>query len=147
MPGDASRENGKLGGRPVGSLNPSTIKKLAIRNRFLERFEADADKIYDAQLASTLGTKFLVARDRKSGKFIPVNEEQTKVLIESGQADTLEIWERPPSASAFTALSDRSIDRPTEHHEHSGPEGGPIEFGVTGRLAAARKRLLTSGSE
>lgn len=113
-------------GRPVGSLNPSTLKKLAIRDRFLKRFEEDADALYEAQRSKAFGTKFLVTRDRKTGKFVPLNEEQTKLMLETGQVEQIEIWERPPDTQAFVALSDRSIDRPTEHHEHTGEDGGPI---------------------
>lgn len=113
-------------GRPPGSLNESTLRKQAIRNRILERFEQDADAIYEAQKAQALGTKYLVARDPKSGKFIPVNEEQTRVLLLSGQAETLEVWDRPPSTQAAQFLADRAIDRPTEHHQVEGEGGGPL---------------------
>lgn len=118
-------------GRKKGGFNESTLRKQAIRERILARFEADADDIYEAQRAQALGTKFLVARDRKTGKFIPVNEEQTRLLLESGQADTLEIWDRPPSTQAAQFLADRAIDRPTEHHEHTGADGGDILVSVT----------------
>lgn len=129
-------------GRPKGTLNPSTLRKLALRDRILSRFEKDADAIYEAQLAQALGTKFLVARDPKSGKFIPVNEEQTKLLMESGQAETLEIWDRPPSTQAAQFIADRAIDKPTEHHEVTGEDGGPLEF--TNILQSARKRLASA---
>ena len=113
-------------GRPKGSLGKNTLQKMAVRQRFLERFQADADQIYDAQLAQALGTKFLVARDPKSGKFIPLSENQTKLMIETGQAEAIEVWDRPPSTQAAQFLADRAIDRPTEHKELSGEGGGPI---------------------
>ena len=126
MPGDSARENGKLGGRPPGSLNESTLRKKAIRDRLLARFEAEADKMFDAQFAQAFGTKFLVARDHKTGKFIPLNEETTKLMIETGQAEAMEIWDRPPSTPAFVALADRAIDKPSEHVELTGADGGPL---------------------
>jgi hypothetical protein len=113
-------------GRPAGSLNQSTLRKLAIRNRILARFEKDADAIYDAQLAQALGTKFLVARDKKTGKFIPLDEEKTALMLKCGQAESVEIWDRPPSTQAAQFLSDRAIDRPTEHQEVTGKDGGPL---------------------
>ncbi len=127
-------------GRPPGALNESTLRKKAIRDRILARFEADADQIYDAQRAQALGTKFLVARDKKTGKFVPVNEEQTKLLMETGQADVLEIWDRPPSTQAAQFLADRAIDKPTEHHEVSGPDGGDIPISVTDVLRQRHDR-------
>jgi hypothetical protein len=113
-------------GRPKGSVEAHTLRKLAVRQRFLKRFEEDAEKLYAAQFAQAMGTKFLVARDRKSGKFIPLDEEKTKLMLACGQADEMEIWDRPPSTQAFVALADRSIDRPTEHQELTGADGGPL---------------------
>lgn len=113
-------------GRPKGSLNESTLRKQAIRERILARFEEDADAIYEAQKAQALGTKYLVTRDKKTGKFIPVNEEHAKQIIESGDGDTLEVWDRPPSTQAAQFLADRAIGKPTEHHEIAGEGGGPL---------------------
>ena len=115
-------------GRPQGSLNQSTIKKQAIRDYFLKRFTEDAAEMYEAQKAQACGTKFMVTRDPKNGKFVPVTEEQAKLFIETGQGHVLEIWDRPPSTQAFTAIADRAIDRPTEHHQHEGEGGGPIIY-------------------
>lgn len=126
-------------GRPQGVLNESTLRKKAIRDRILARFEQDADAIYEAQKAQALGTKYLVTRDKKSGKFIPLNEATTKLMLECGQGEDIEIWDRPPSTQAAQFLADRAIDRPTEHHEITGEDGGPVQLDAV--LAAARKRL------
>lgn len=126
MPGESARQNGKKGGRPVGSLNPSTLRKQAIRDRFLKRFEEDADALYEAQRAQAIGTKFLVTRDPKSGKFVPLDEAKTKLMIECGQADSIEIWDRPPSTHAFVAIADRAIDQPAKNVQVTGEDGGPV---------------------
>lgn len=109
-----------------GVIYEPTQRKLAIRHRILDRFEKDADAIYEAQLAQALGTKYLVSRDRKSGKFIPLDEDKTKLLLECGQAETIEVWDRPPSTQAAQFLADRAIDRPTEAVEVTGPDRGPL---------------------
>lgn len=145
MAGDASRNNGRKGGRPQGALNQSTLRKQAIREKFLKRFEQDADAMYEAQRAQAIGTKFLVTRDPKTGKFVPLDEEQTKKLLESGDAERIEIWDRPPSTQAFVAIADRAIDKPTETHQVSGPEGGPIPIDVILKAARARLKPTQSG--
>ncbi len=126
MPGDQSRQNGKKGGRPPGTAQPDTLRKMAIKRRWLERLEADADKLYDAQMAQALGTKHAVARDLKTGKFIPLDDEKVKLMLQCGQADQIELWDRPPSTPAFIALADRAIDKPTEMVELTGKDGGPL---------------------
>lgn len=115
-------------GRPQGTLNESTLRQKAVRDRYLARYEADADAVYDAQLAQALGTKFLVARDKKSGKFIPLDDEKTRLLLACGQAEQIEIWDRPPSTQAAQFIADRAIGKPTEHHEVTGGDGGPVVF-------------------
>lgn len=59
MPGDQSRENGKLGGRPPGRKNEATLEKeavdLAIRQRILQK----ADQILNAQMSIAQGQQFL----------------------------------------------------------------------------------------
>jgi hypothetical protein len=113
-------------GRPKGRLNDSTLKKIAVRRYWLNRLAKDQVKLYDAQIAQACGTKFLVVRDKASGKFTPVSEAQAKMLASSDSEDVVEVWERPPSTQAFIALADRALDKPTEHTEITGAENGPL---------------------
>jgi hypothetical protein len=126
MPGESARINGRKGGRPKGTAQPDTLRKMAIRRRWLTRLEADADKLYDAQMAQALGTKHAVARDKKTGKFIPLDDEKVKLMIACGMAEEIELWDRPPSTPAAQFLADRAIDKPSELLQVTGAEGGPL---------------------
>lgn len=140
MPGDSARENGKKGGRPVGSLNQSTISKAEARELLRQQFINDLPEFYQSQKAQALGTKYLVSRDPKTGKFVPLDAEQTDLMLKCGQGDTIEVWDRPPSTPAFIALWDRALDKPKEFMELTGEDGGPVELLILSRLQAARRR-------
>lgn len=126
-------------GRPPGSLNPSTLKKKAIRDRLLARYEAEADAMWDAQFAHARGVSYMRLRNPDGSFARATDEKQIDAAIAAGAA-WFNIFTESPNTQAFVALSDRAIDKPTEHLEHSGPDGGPIEMGITERLLMARKR-------
>ncbi len=48
MAGDVSRENGKKGGRKVGSKAAHTLEAQELKKRLIKCFKKDADKIYGA---------------------------------------------------------------------------------------------------
>ena len=54
MSGFASVENGKLGGRPPGVKNASTIKKEALRQRFEEYFAKEWDTLVESQMKDAI---------------------------------------------------------------------------------------------
>ncbi|GEM_PF-4165870 len=55
MPGDASRENGKKGGRPLGSENADTVTRRRMQKRWLKKVSKHGDKIFEAHLDLALG--------------------------------------------------------------------------------------------
>jgi hypothetical protein len=73
---------------------------------------AQLDPLIDAQIAKALGLKFLVYRDRRTGKFVRV----TPSMLEAGVGDQelIEVWEEPPSTAAFSDLMNRALDKPSE---------------------------------
>lgn len=103
----------KTGGRVKG------WDKERQRQRLRELFFQHQDAMVEAQIASARGIRYLVARERKSGKFVEVTEEQAKAIL-SGKNDTLEmleVWEKQPSVQAFADLANRALDKPAEHVE------------------------------
>jgi hypothetical protein len=70
-----------------------------------------------AQIASAEGRKYLVARNKKGGKFTLVTEEQAKIKLDGGENENeiIEVWEKPPGIQAFTDLMNRTIGKPVEH--------------------------------
>lgn len=107
---------GKRTGRPKGTKGWDKARQhQALR----ERFFAAQDAMVDAQIASACGIKYLVAREKKTGKFVEVSEEQAKAIL-AGKENTLEmleVWEKQPSVPAFTDLANRALGKPAEHVE------------------------------
>jgi hypothetical protein len=131
MPGDTARQNGRKGGRPKGSKSQQTINKEAQRELVRQLVGAELVPMVQAQIEHAKGTKFLVARDPKTGKFMPVTEK-------SQVPNAIEVWSHPPSTQAFTDLMNRALDKPAEQVQEIKLTG---EVTVIERLQAARKRL------
>lgn len=102
------------------------------------RVTAALGPLLDAQLANAAGLKYLVTRDRHSGKFVRVTEAMAR-RKQSKDEETIEVWEKDPSVHAFTYLLDRALDRPAEQEI---PIKVRTEDGTArvARLMAARKR-------
>jgi hypothetical protein len=127
-------------GRPRGTRNPSTITKEAAREALRQIVLREMESLTAAQIAQAKGIKYLVVRQKSTGKFVRVTEAMAKhkQALEDDQ-EIIEVWEKDPSTPAFTDLMNRAIDKPKEQE---------IELKVTGelelvptRLSAARKRL------
>lgn len=119
---EASRRNGRLGGRPKGTghlkkpnLAVRWTKEVA-REAVRQQVTAQLRPLVNAQIANALGLKYLVTRDKKTGKFVRVTEAMARVKQHSTE-ETIEVWEKDPSVHAFTDLLNRALDKPTEHHE------------------------------
>lgn len=120
MAGNASRQNGKKGGRPKGSRSTETLDKMAAREFVRQRVTAALEALLDAQIANAKGFSVLVSRDAKTGKFTPVEAE-------SQLKDATEIWLVKPNVQAFSDLLNRALDKPAEQIKVTGEDGGPVE--------------------
>ena len=94
-------------GKPKGNKAPHTLDKLAARELVRQMVTAQMQPLLDAQIANAKGLKYLVTRDKKTGKFVRVGEAMAKM---SGE-ETIEVWEKDPSVHAFTDLMDRALDK------------------------------------
>ena len=116
-------------GRPKGSISASTRSKLEAREYARQRIIEALDPMLDAQIANAQGLKYLIVRNAKTGKFERVSKEQMDKLLESGDdegLEKLEIWDKDPSVPAFSDLLNRALDKPADHLELTGAEGGPL---------------------
>jgi len=100
-------------GRPKGTKSPSTIDKEALRELVRAKVAANMGPLLDAQVQNAQGLKYLVTRDKKSGKFIRVTEAMAKAKL-GDHEEIIEVWEKDPSVQAFTDLMNRTIDKPAE---------------------------------
>jgi len=145
--GQASRENGKKGGRPKGSLGPEQLDKIAMRELVRQRVGERLDELVDAQIANALGISYLVTGDKKTGKFIRVGP----AMASRANEETIQVWQKDPSVPALTDLMNRAIDKPAEQPtqlEHAGKDSGPLEIIVRSRgiRKATRDRLSSTWS-
>lgn len=107
-------------GRPKGSKTKATLDKEAARELVRQRVIERLGPMLDAQFANAEGIKYLVVRDKKTGKFLRVGEGRAKLEKDE---ELIEVWEKDPSVQAFTDLLNRALDKPKEQAqevEHSG---------------------------
>lgn len=128
MPGESARRNGRKGGRPKGSKTQAVLDKLAARELVRQMVTARLGPLIDAQLANAMGIKYLVTRDKRTGKFIRVTEAMAKARQGDSSEEIIEVWEKDPNIQAATDLLNRCIDKPAEHVALTGPDDGPVLF-------------------
>ena len=109
-------------GRPVGTVNPSTITKEAAREALRQLVLKEMGALVAAQMAQAKGLSYMVVRDKASGKFLRVAEDQAQKLNPDEQV--IEIWEKDPSVQSFTDLMNRAIDKPKEQEQEVTHSGG-----------------------
>lgn len=141
----ATKQNGGKrpgAGRPKGSKNQATLTKEAAREALRQIVLQHMSDLVGSQIAAAKGIKYLVARNRVSGKFVRVTERAMKAIL-AGKGDAeleaIEVWQKDPSTQAFTDLMNRAVDKPKEQEQEIKLTGELTV--VSERLAAARKRL------
>jgi hypothetical protein len=104
---------------PKGYKTQKTLTKEAGREALRQLVLRDMADLAAAQLANAKGLKYLVTRDKKTGKFVRVGE----AMAGNHAEETIEVWEKDPSVQAFTDLMNRALDKPAEQEqqlEHTG---------------------------
>ncbi len=86
------------------------MAKETARELVRQKITESLQPLIDAQVSNAQGLKYLVYRDKTSGKF-----ERVKDLDAVDQSkETIEVWEKDPSVQAFTDLMNRALDKPKE---------------------------------
>lgn len=102
-------------GRKKGTKEKGTLEKEAARELLRDIVKANLGPMTEAQVANAKGIKYLVARDKKTGKFRRLSEDALKALEgNEGDNEVVEVWEKDPNVSAFTDLLNRTLDKPIE---------------------------------
>ena len=113
-------------GKPKGYKHQGTLEKEAARKLLRERVCEKLIPLIDAQIENALGIKYLVVRDKKTGKFIRVTEAMAKVKVGDSE-EVIEVWEKDPSAHAFDGLVSQALGKAPQHIELTGEGGGPVK--------------------
>ena len=140
MPRGGARPNS---GPKKGSRHAATISKEQAREALRQIVLREMDALTAAQIAQAKGIRYLVTRDKKTGKFIRVTEAMAKAKAAGENEEIIEVWEKDPSTPAFTDLMNRALDKPKEQ-ELAVTVTGTLEL-VTTRLLTARKRRAERG--
>jgi len=107
------------GGKRAGAgrkKGPATLEKEAAREVVRALVFAHLEPLVNAQITNAQGLKYLVVRDKKTGKFLRVGEARAAMQGESDE-ETIEVWEKDPQVQAFTDLMNRALDKPAEQEQ------------------------------
>lgn len=108
----------RKGGRPKGSKSKHTLEKEAARELLRAKVFAHFDPLLEAQIANAKGLKFLVLREKKSGKFIKrITDTAEGDVKVNPEHEVVEVWAKDPSVQAFTDLMNRALDKPAEQEQ------------------------------
>ena len=129
-------------GRKRGSKWPRTIAKEQQRERFRALVAEHFDPIVQAHIENALGIKYLVVRDKATGKFLRVGELRAKVLKPNEEA--IEVWEKDPSAQAFSTILAYTLDKPAEQEIRVNVTG---EAELVARLEQGRRRVAEARAQ
>lgn len=103
-------------GKKKGTRWKSTLDKIAAREALRQYVTQHIEELTAAQVANAKGLKYLVTREKKTGKFIRVTEAMAK-LKQGDDEEIIEVWEKDPSVQAFTDLMNRALDKPAEQEQ------------------------------
>lgn len=120
-----AKHGGNQGGRPKGRKNDRTLSKEAARDALRQIVLERMREMTEAQIANAMGVSYFVAREKKTGKFVEIDQAEAKRMIrgEESEYQLLDIWEKQPSVQAYTDLMNRALDKPKEQEqeiEHKG---------------------------
>lgn len=100
-------------GRPPGTFNDKESE--VARRKLKSLVRAKTKELVDAQIANALGIKYLVVRDKATGKFARVAKNVAETI--NPEQEIVEVWEERPNVHSFTDLMNRTIGKPAEHVE------------------------------
>jgi hypothetical protein len=82
--------------------------------------------LLDVQIYNARGLKHLMMRDPKTGKFERVTGDAKQIDKALKTKTAFWIYTKDPNVRAFTDLLNRALDKPAEHFQAAGADGGPV---------------------
>lgn len=120
------------GGRPKG------FDKVEAHDRLRALVLGRMDRMTEAQIAAAEGVSYLMAREKKGGKFVPLTAAMAMAIVsgKDKEHEAVEVWEKPPSTPAYAYLMDQTIGKAKDVQDIN--LTGTVD--IAERLAAGRKR-------
>src|SRR5215831_6578281 len=113
-------------GYPKGVKWPSTLRKEEARE-LVRRYVTERLPEYLAAMSDNItGIRHLMMRDPKTGKFERVSGDAKQIDKALKTKTAFWIYTKEPNVQAFTDLLNRALDRPAEHVQLEGADGGPL---------------------
>lgn len=148
---EVAQRNGKLGGRPPGSLNKLTLEKMKVKEQYQRKVMQAAERLFGSQLHLAVGQTFLYKIRKKPimskgkvsryeslpPKLVTDPEEIEQFLMgHTGQTEVDKgpgatyyfLTTKEPSAAAIRDMFDRTLDKASQ--PHVGDPEHPIEVNV-----------------
>lgn len=102
-------------GKPKGYKHAKTLEKEEARALLRKMVFEQMTPLVQAQIDNAKGLKYLIVRNKATGKFEKVTETMAKLKVgQDSDREVVEVWEKDPSVHAFTDLMNRAIDKPIE---------------------------------
>ena len=133
------RENA---GRPKGRRNKKTLERAAVLAAFNERVMRQANELFNAQLALSVGSVRVFRVDEEEddkGKIkrvhtLVTDTDEIKSVLDTHDGDAgivgdsfYFISEIIPDNRAIDSMLNRALGKPKDSVEHFGKDGGPIQ--------------------
>jgi hypothetical protein len=83
-------------GRKRGTRWPSTIAKEQARELVRQAITQELQPLLEAQIANAKGIRYLVVRDKRTGKFLRVTKAMARARLGRDE-EVIEVWEKDPS--------------------------------------------------
>ena len=117
-------------GKPKGYKHRGTLDKIAAREYLRSRVIEHMDALIAAQLDNAKGLSHFYLRG-EGGKFERITDpeaiERALNDQEAAEGSRFYIHTKDPSIQAFADLMNRALDKPAEHVEVTGADGGALE--------------------
>jgi hypothetical protein len=117
-------------GRPPGTKNEKTLEKAEARELVCQMITEHLKPMIKAQIANASGVQHFFLRDPSTGQFKRITDpdeiEAALNAEDAGEGSTYWIFSKDPNVQAFTDLLNRALDKPAEHVQVAGSEGGPL---------------------
>lgn len=113
-------QSGNPKGGPKGRKWPKTLEREACERAFQQLIMESVRPMTEAHIANAQGVKYLIARDKRTGKFIPLTEEMARIKLTGAENEheIIELWEDKPNVQAYSDLMNRAFGKPTEKTEN-----------------------------
>jgi hypothetical protein len=126
MPRGGARPNS---GPKKGTKYKPTLEKAAAREHVRQYLSRKLDHVSDALVSRSVGVRYFVTRNKKTGKFEMVTDPERVIKALNAEGDESgEFYTAIPDTAAIRELFDRTLDRAPQPVKVGGDEdAGPIE--------------------